>query len=340
MSGTTARALELLGLLQTHRQWTGPELARRLGVTERTLRRDVERLRALGYRVTAARGAAGGYRLEAGGGVPPLLLTDAEAVTVAVGLRAAATQGLADGEHTTASALAKFEQVLPPVLRRRVNALAEHLQPAGPRGRPVPTDLLSRLALACRDHERVRFRYVSGAGRETRRHVEPHALVAEARHWFLVAHDLDRDAWRTFRLDRAGALEPTGVRFAPRPLPAAGAAELVARAVSGADRARVHADVHLDLPLERARARFGWWLRDAVDDGAGGTRWPLAVEHPEQVAAALLWIPEDVPHRLSAPPEVRAAVARAARRLLAHAEPPGRPGPPDGPGEPGGRPRR
>lgn len=315
MTGTTSRALELLSLLQTHRQWSGPELADRLGVTERTLRRDVDRLRELGYRVDAVRGSAGGYRLEAGANVPPLLLTDAEAVTVAIGLRAAATQGLVDGEHTTLSALAKFEQVLPPVLRRRVNALADHLQPTSPRsGDPVSTDLLGQLALACRDHERVRFGYVSARGERTSRQVEPHALVAAERHWFLLAHDRDREDWRTFRLDRIDRLTATGLRFAARDLPAGGAAQYVAAAL-GAHRVRYTAEAVLDLPLASVREHFGPWARDAVAVDDTRTSWPLGGETPQHVASALAWIPPEVTYELRAAPEVLAALADLARGM-------------------------
>src|ERR1700761_9262051 len=190
MGETTSRTLALLNLLQSHRQWSGPELAERLGVTERTLRRDVDRVRELGYRVEAVRGPLGGYRLEAGGALPPLLLTNDEAVSVAIGLRLAAQQGLVDGELTTQSALAKFEQVLPSALRRRVNALATTVEADSPRSPSVDQDLLGFLALACRDQERIRFSYEARDAAQTDRVVEPHALVAEAKAWFLVAWDL------------------------------------------------------------------------------------------------------------------------------------------------------
>ena len=172
-STTTSRVLSLLNLLQTHRHWPGPELSRRLNVTPRTLRRDVERLRDLGYRVESVPGAGGGYRLEAGAALPPLLLTDDEAVTMAIGLRVAATQGLADGATTTLTALAKLEQVLPGPLRQRVNALAAAVQPSAPNQPAVSPELLGQLALACRDHERIRFAYTSALGEATDRQVEP-----------------------------------------------------------------------------------------------------------------------------------------------------------------------
>jgi len=316
---TTSRVLALLGLLQSHRQWTGPELARRLEVTDRTLRRDIERLRELGYRVVATRGTTGGYRLEAASDLPPLLFTADEAVTVAVGLRLAAAQGLSGDEQTTVSALAKFEQVLPAALRQRVNALAGAVQAQRTRGPIVSVDLLGALALACRDHERTRFRYLSGAGEETQRLVEPHALVAAERSWFLLAWDLRREDWRTFRLDRISELVGTRLRFEPRDLPAADAAEFVARAA--ADLSRTHtAWVILDLPLDRMRDHFGPWAAGAEADGDRRTRWPIGGRNPQELLDALVWVPEGVPYAIEGPPEFVALLRETATRMLAAAE--------------------
>jgi predicted DNA-binding transcriptional regulator YafY len=221
MSQTTSRTLELLSLLQTHRHWKGPELAARLGVTARTLRRDVERLRELGYTVSATRGPIGGYQLEGGADMPPLLLTDDEAVALAIGLRAYAVGGIADGELTALTALAKIEQILPSELRRRVNALAD-VQPMRRDVPRVSAELLGQLALACRDGDRIRFSYTARNGAETGRLVEPHSIVSSSRHWFLVAWDLERADWRTFRVDRIRRFHDTRVR-APkrgrRPMP-------------------------------------------------------------------------------------------------------------------------
>ena len=213
MSDTTSRALSLLNLLQTHRHWPGSELADRLGVTERTVRRDVERLRELGYRIESTPGSAGGYRLEAGSAVPPLLLTDEEAVAMAIGLRVAASQRLIDGPETTLTALAKLEQVLPAPLRRRVNALADAVQPTGIRaGAAVSSDVLGELALACRDHERVRFTYTAASGEVTRRRVEPHVLAE---------HGLSLHLWpgssRTVAPGSRRARRPRRTRCRPRP---------------------------------------------------------------------------------------------------------------------------
>jgi predicted DNA-binding transcriptional regulator YafY len=233
MSDPTSRALLLLSLLQTHKFWSGAELSARLDVSQRTLRRDVERLRQLGYPVDATPGAAGGYRLAAGAHLPPLVLDDDEAVAIAVGLRAAAGASIDGIEETSVRALAKLEQVLPNRLRRRVNAV--HTNVSSLRwsvdSPTVDADALAVLALACRDHEQVRFGYRRRDGEETRRLVEPHHLVSAGRRWYLVAWDMRRGDWRTFRLDRLATPRLGGVRFTPRTLPATDAAEFVAASI-------------------------------------------------------------------------------------------------------------
>lgn len=215
------RLLSLLSLLQAPREWPGGELARRLGVSLRTVRRDVERLRALGYPVEATMGAAGGYRLGAGAAMPPLLLEDEEAVAIAVGLRGATGGSVAGIEESALRALAKLEQVLPDRLRRRVAALhTETVVLDRPSAGPVvDPEVLTVLAAACRDHERVRFAYRDREERLSRRLVEPHTLVAASRRWYLLAFDLEREDWRTFRVDRLAEVHLTGVRVAPRALP-------------------------------------------------------------------------------------------------------------------------
>ncbi|GGO82910.1 hypothetical protein GCM10012289_75230 [Nonomuraea cavernae] len=215
MVGTSARLLRLLSLLQTHRDWSGAELADRLGVTARTVRRDVERLRQLGYPVNAVRGTAG-YRLGAGASLPPLLLDDDEAVAVVVGLRTSAGGSVAGIEETSLRALTKLEQVLPSRLRHRVNTLHAATVRVGGSGPTVSPDTLMAIADACRRRERLRFDYTSPHRVDTSRSVEPHSLVSFGRHWYLVAWDTDRDDWRTFRVDRLRPRPPTGPRFAPR----------------------------------------------------------------------------------------------------------------------------
>jgi predicted DNA-binding transcriptional regulator YafY len=218
MVDTSARLLRLLSLLQARHDWSGAELAERLDVTTRTVRRDVERLRDLGYPVHATRGTAG-YRLGAGAALPPLLLEDDEAVAVAVGLRTAAGGSVAGIEETSLRALAKLEQVLPARLRHRVGTLHSATVRVGAGGPPVDPDTLMAIADACRRHESLRFDYTSPHGDVTTRSAQPHRLVSFGRHWYLVAWDADRDDWRTFRVDRLALRTPNGPRFTPREPP-------------------------------------------------------------------------------------------------------------------------
>ncbi len=202
MVQTSARLLAMLSLLQLRREWTGQELADRLEVGPRTIRRDIDKLRSLGYPIEAAPGVAGGYRLGAGGELPPLLLDDAEAVAVAVGLRTAASGSIAGIEETSVRALAKLEQVLPSRLRRRVSALGGATSTFNVDGPRIDAEMLATLAAACRDWTRLRFTYVARDERSSQRHAEPSAVVYSGYRWYLVAFDLDRDDWRTFRIDR------------------------------------------------------------------------------------------------------------------------------------------
>lgn len=326
MSDTTTRALSLLNLLQTHRHWPGAELADRLGVTARTVRRDVERLRLLGYRIESTPGASGGYRLEAGSALPPLLLTDEEAVAMAIGLRLAASQRLVSGPDTTLTALAKLEQVLPAPLRRRVNALAETVQPAGINsGAAVSTEVLGELALACRDHERVRFTYASASGEVTRRRVEPHTLAPADRHWYLLCWDLDKDDWRTFRIDRLTHVEHTRVLFTPRALSAEEVEEFIFVARSWGRQA-VEADAVMALPLAEMRAHFGQWGQGATAEDAAHTRWPVGGSDFRETMYGLSWIPAGVEYTTDlvepARSELRETLARMLRALDAPLPPP------------------
>ncbi|GIH16959.1 helix-turn-helix transcriptional regulator [Rugosimonospora africana] len=216
MLETSARLLRLLSLLQQHREWPGPRLADKLGVTVRTVRRDVERLRELGYPVHATTGNTGRYRLGAGAVMPPLLLDDDEAVAVAVGLRTAASGTVAGIEDTSLRALAKLEQILPSRLRHRVATLGAVTVAQHQPGAEVSADLLTTIAAACRDHQRLRIDYRSHDGTDSMRTVEPHRLVHAGRRWYLVAYDLDRADWRTFRVDRLRPWTPAGPRFTPR----------------------------------------------------------------------------------------------------------------------------
>lgn len=277
MANTSSRTLRLLSLLQNHRFWPGAELAGRLGVSPRTLRRDVDRLRELGYPVTAHPGVDGGYQLASGTALPPLVVDDEEAVALAVGLRLAtqsATGQASTGQEAAARALAKVTQVMPARLRRRAEAVAAMTESASwTPGRAAQTaavnpDVLASAALACRDAERIRFGYGAASGERTERHVEPHRLVALDRWWYLVAYDLTRNDWRSFRLDRViGVPEPTGARFRPRALPAADAAEFVRSNANAAPRGW-QVRVVIEAPAAVVRERIGRWAT-IEEDGPG-----------------------------------------------------------------------
>jgi predicted DNA-binding transcriptional regulator YafY len=251
---TSARLLKLLSLMQARAHWTGPELAARLGVGVRTVRRDVERLRTLGYPVHAEPGVAGGYRLGAGASLPPLLLDEEEAVAVAVALRTAASASVTGIEETALRALAKLEGVLPSPLRRRVSALTSAMVPYPSYGALVDPGLLALLAAAIRDRERLRLRYRDHAGTATHRLVEPHRLVPTGRRWYLVGWDDDRRDWRTFRVDRIEPTPSSAGRYTPREPPAADIAAYVARGVSAA-RDTHQARVLLHAPLATVAPR-------------------------------------------------------------------------------------
>jgi predicted DNA-binding transcriptional regulator YafY len=265
----SARLLRLLSLLQTPRDWTGTELAARLEVSTRTVRNDLERLRSLGYPVHASRGAIGGYRLETGATLPPLLIDDDEVIAVAVGLGSAAS-GAVDGiEETSLRALAKLQQVMPARLRRKVDALRTFtvLVPRDEREPTIDPDVLTLIAAACRDHVTLRFAYQDRERAASRRAVEPYRLVNWGRRWYLVAWDTDRGAWRTFRVDRLQPRLPLGQRFTPRPLPDEDVAAYVAGNVA-ASRWRVQARVIVRAPADEISERIGRWVGavEPIDD--------------------------------------------------------------------------
>ena len=257
MLRTSERLLQLLSLLQLHRDWTGAQLAERLDVSTRTVRSDIDRLRRLGYPIPASPGVAGGYRLGAGASLPPLLLDDEEAVAVAVGLRTAATDPVGGIEETSIRALAKLEQMLPSRLRTRVRTLETAVVTVPGTGPAVSADTLTAIATAIRARERLRFDYTDHDDRPTIRNTEPHRLVSWRRRWYLVAWDVEREDWRTFRVDRIVPRAPTGPRFTPRELPGGDAAEHVQRGAGAATwryfaRVILHAaapEVAAKLPL-------------------------------------------------------------------------------------------
>jgi predicted DNA-binding transcriptional regulator YafY len=298
--------LQLLSLLQTHRYWPGAELADRLTVSPRTLRRDVDRLRALGYPVEAQRGVDGGYQLTAGAAVPPLVLDDEEAVALAVGIQSAVQGGTITGiSESSVRVLAKLIQVMPARLRRRVDALAAMTVPAmwgGPA--PVVDSLvLTAVAQAGRDHERLEFAYADRAGTRTERLVEPHRLVLLGHRWYLVAFDLIRHDWRSFRVDRISDARSTGVPFGPREPPGGDAAEFVRSGIDSVPASfTVEAVVH--APSSVVQARVGrWGAVEEIDDGtcrlrmtADSLDWPALALAVTRADFEILTPPEFVEH--------------------------------------------
>ncbi|GAB3151315.1 YafY family protein [Amycolatopsis stemonae] len=277
MTDTPARLLGLLSLLQTPREWPGSELADRLGVSPRTIRRDVDRLRDLGYPVEASRGVAGGYRLVAGTAMPPLVLEDDEAVAIAVGLRTAAGQTVAGIEEASVRALAKLEQVLPARLRRRVGTIGTATVAVPAAGPAVDPAQLTVFAGAITNHETVRFRYRANDGSETRRRAEPLRLVAAGRRWYLVAYDLDRADWRVFRADRVRDAQATGSRAAQRKPPATDlAAYVVERLYDLVPTYRAVAVVA--EPASRVAPRLGAAAGELTELADGRCRWR---SHPD-----------------------------------------------------------
>lgn len=285
MLETSARLLRLLSLLQSRRDWTGGELAARLDVTPRTVRKDMERLRELGYPVEARPGVDGGYRLGTTGALPPLLLDDDEAVAVAVGLRTAASGSILGIEETSLRALTKLQQILPSRLRHRVSAF-QHALPVPMRGPRVSPDTLTVIAAACRDHERLRFDYATHSGASARRTVEPYRLVNHNQRWYLLAWDLDRTDWRTFRVDRMDPRTPAGPRFTPRRLPPdREIASYVERGIGQATwRFRARVIVHAPAAHVRARLPIDLPIEDLAPDRCA---FEPGSDHPEMLALYL-----------------------------------------------------
>lgn len=318
MAETSARLLALLSLLQTPREWPGPELARRLEVTERTVRNDIERLRALGYPVEGTRGRVGGYRLAAGQAMPPLLLDDEEAVAITVALRAAGAGGLGDADAVARQALAKLQQVLPRRLRHRVETLERHLVRVGYERPDAPTVDGARLgviAAAAQDREVLRFGYAAYTGETSERRVEPYRLVNLGRRWYLVAFDLDRADWRTFRVDRIEDLRSVGNRFALRPLPAEDVGEYVARRTRQAAM-RVLGTVEFAAPAADVASRMGDWVQGAVEVlGPDSCRVTIGARDADRIA---FWLAKmEVDFRVVDSPDLTAAVRRTAERYAA-----------------------
>jgi predicted DNA-binding transcriptional regulator YafY len=267
MSGTSARLLKLLSLLQARPEWTGAELSARLGVTTRTVRKDMERLRELGYVVGGTAGVGGGYRLGVGADLPPLLLDDDEAVALAIGLQTAAGGTVAGVEEPALRALSKLQRVLPSRLRRRIAAIAGATGTVSPNAPVVDASALVTISAATRDRETLRFDYLRHDGTAGYREVEPHRLVHTGRRWYLLGWDRTREDWRTYRVDRMTVKVPNGRRFPPRDPPEEGYDRYVARGVSVNTWPTVGRFL-LHAPVERLRGRhhLADGMLESVDD--------------------------------------------------------------------------
>jgi predicted DNA-binding transcriptional regulator YafY len=312
MATTSARLLQLLSLLQTRPFWPGRTLAERLEVTTRTIRNDVERLRDLGYPIESTPGVAGGYQLGAGAALPPLLLDDDEAVAVAVGLSAAAEGSIRGVEEASVRALAKLHQVLPSRLRHRLTTFETAVVSIPRHGPVIDPALLLTLATACRDTQRLRFDYADHAGATSRRVAEPYRVALRAGRWYLLAFDLDRDDWRTFRVDRITPRVPTGPRFTPRELPPEGASAHVDRGVAAAPwgfHARVVISAPASIVMERLPPSAG--AVTPLDDET------CVLETGSDDAAALLRYLSmlDLDFSVAESPELAAEALRQAARL-------------------------
>jgi predicted DNA-binding transcriptional regulator YafY len=312
MVQTSARLLRLLSLFQAQRYWSGGDLARRLDVTARTLRRDVDRLRSLGYPVHSSSGTAGGYQLGAGAHLPPLLLDDDEAVAVALGLRTSASGSVSGMEEASVRALLKLEQVLPPRLRHRVAALHGFIVPLSRRGPTVDAERLSVIAGACRDHEGVRFLYNDRAGAPSARVVEPHRLVHTGYRWYLAAWDLARNDWRTFRVDRIEGKLKTSTRFKPRRPPEGDFAAFVSKSLASVPypfRARITLFAPVEAVAKRVPPSAG--VLEAIN--ADSCLLHTGSHSLDGIAMHLIWL--GVEFRVHEPPELRDHLGKLAERM-------------------------
>ncbi len=310
-SAPTERALRLLELFQARRTWPGSELAQRVGTDGRTLRRDVERLRGLGYSIETRRGPGGGYRMSTGSDLPPLVFTPDEALAVAAALASSAASGSAGGGELALTALAKIEQVMPARVRRRVRALRSSVSlaetpnaAAGAYPTPLDAEVLGVLALACRDSEQVR-------------RVEPVALVPRGTRWFLVCRDLDR-GWRALRLDRITRAAPTGTRFEARPVPGGDPTAFLSSQLGAPPRCHA-ATILIHAPIEQVQAYMGGFATDltatTLPTGEAATHWRVADVRLEVLAGGLLWV--RWPFTVLDSPELAALLQERARAFTA-----------------------
>jgi predicted DNA-binding transcriptional regulator YafY len=311
MLSATARLIRLLSLFQAQRSWNGADLAARLEITGRTLRRDVDRLRSLGYTVDSTSGVAGGYRLGAGTALPPLLLEDEEAIAVALGLGNPAN---AEGDIETASmrALAKLEQLMPPPLRRRLDSVRASVVPVMRSKSPVRLKAVSFLAQACTDRLALRFGYRDHHDATTERSVEPHRVVQTGHRWYLLAWDTVREDWRTFRLDRIVGAEATGARFTPRRLPHGDVASYMEHALQVSPYLH-HATVVVHAPPGALEAYLGWVGGVPKPIGDHATRITTGANSLDALAVWLGCLPHDV--EVESPKELADHLALVAARL-------------------------
>lgn len=313
MSETTSRVLQLLGLLQARRVWTGEELAARLGVTGRSVRRDIDRLRDLGYPVHASTGHGGGYQLGAGAALPPLLLDPEEAVAMAVCLRLAAGGSVAGVGESALRALSKLDQVMPAKLRSQVSAVHEQtVTLTSGSDTPVEPAALMTLARACRDHEHVDAAYTDIRGAETSRRLEPYQLVTTGRRWYLLAYDRDKLDWRTLRLDRMSDVRARGTTFTPRDAP--DAANFVSRAISSAPY-RYVAQVRYFCSSEVVAQHFSPSSATIEPEGPDSCLVTAGADDPEKICLFLAMVGCDF--EILGPPEVIEGARVMAGRLSA-----------------------
>ncbi|WP_240615120.1 helix-turn-helix transcriptional regulator [Arthrobacter ruber] len=300
MTGSPARMLALLSILQAQRVWPGEMLAERLGVTPRTVRRDIDRLRELGYRIRAVKGPDGGYRMAAGSDLPPLLFDEDQAVAVAVALQNAPSSGV-DLDDAAQRALATIRQVMPSRLRHRIDGI-RFIGADTATARVAPT-VLETVSAAVRNRTTLRFDYHED---ELPRRTQPHAIVARNGRWYLIGWDLDRDDWRIYRLDRMSPRTPTGAVFPPRALPAPDARTYLSARLKGSDavdRWPCTGEIVIDLPLHEVapfvgdgtveeltegscRVGLGSWSWDGVLASAVRFGAPFTIMGPEPLCAA------------------------------------------------------
>ncbi|MBN6037632.1 YafY family protein [Amycolatopsis sp. 195334CR] len=316
----STRLLRLLSLLQSRPEWPGGDLAARLGVTTRTVRRDVERLRQLDYVVEATTGTAGGYRLGAGQKMPLLQLDDDEAIAVATGLVTRAGGSITDLDSSSVRALAKVKRMLPARLRPRLAALAEASSPHAPPG--ADPLVLAALASWCADRETVTFTYRNRAGQPSERRVEPHSLVTVERRWYLLGFDVHREDWRVFRADRIGEPASTRHRFTPRELPAKSAADYVMNSLSTA-LYRYTARMRVPLPAKTVRAKLFSPLPGGIqDDGPESCTVLLSTDSAEVITQYIAAVGALAPgFELETGPEIRERLRVLGRALSASPTP-------------------